>query len=199
MRIIGVFIRISLIACALLSGSAAVAGPVRCSVNNQDSTCVGHLTTTWQTAPTCPNQPGWTTIAAAQWIGSQYSAPQCNYQAPPSCPPGTTQAAGATWNGANWVGLWCLPNTPPPVDPQTACMTNLPAGWAITGTATDTRNTQFPSGIRGLFFAGTGDSWVDKCGVEHTNTELVCEVHTSDNSFVTWTQVVNYNVGSCGH
>ncbi|MGF6547128.1 hypothetical protein QFZ96_002199 [Paraburkholderia youngii] len=106
-------IRIALAVCAVLVGHAAVAGPVRCSVNNQDSTCVGHITTVWQTAPTCPTDPGWTTVAAAQWIGSQYTAPQCNYQAPPSCAPGYDQTS-LDWNGSAWVNLTCIPRTPPP-------------------------------------------------------------------------------------
>ncbi|REE07148.1 hypothetical protein B0G71_7629 [Paraburkholderia sp. BL27I4N3] len=132
MRIIGVFVRIGLVACVLLGGSAAVAGPVRCSVNNQDSTCVGHLTTAWQTAPTCPNQPGWTTIAAAQWIGSQYSAPHCNYQAPPTCPSGFNQTSAPAWDGDSWVGLGCAvpPPAPPAFDPVSVCQANFPAAQA---------------------------------------------------------------------
>ncbi|MBB4518268.1 hypothetical protein GGD68_007074 [Paraburkholderia fungorum] len=178
------------------ASSTANAGPVRCSVNNQDSTCVGHLTTAWQTAPTCPNQPGWTTIASAQWIGSQYSAPQCNYQAAPTCPSGYDQV-GPSWNGNSWVGLSCTPRSPP--DPTAGCMANLPAGWTITGQTSNTRNMTFPAGISGLFFTGTGDTWVDKCGTTHVNTVLICEVRTADSGFVTWAQDVNYNVGSCGH
>ncbi|CAE6849355.1 hypothetical protein R75461_07395 [Paraburkholderia nemoris] len=112
MRFVSIFARIAFVVGVFLAGSDAMAGPVRCSVNNQDSTCVGHLTTAWQAAPTCPNQPGWTTIASAQWIGSQYSAPQCNYQAPPTCPTGFTQTAAPTWNGSNWVGIGCA--VPPP-------------------------------------------------------------------------------------
>ncbi|MGF6960710.1 hypothetical protein FSB64_35375 [Paraburkholderia sp. JPY454] len=107
-------IRIALAVCAVLVSHAAVAGPVRCSVNNQDSTCVGHITTVWQTAPTCPTDPGWTTVAAAQWIGSQYTAPQCNYQVKPGCAPGSIQS-GPDWNGSTWVNLVCVTPSPPPL------------------------------------------------------------------------------------
>ncbi|MGF6997366.1 hypothetical protein P3T25_005743 [Paraburkholderia sp. GAS32] len=118
MRFVSIFVRIALIVGVFLAGRDALAGPVRCSVNNQDSTCVGHLTTAWQTAPTCPNQPGWTTVASAQWIGSQYSAPQCNYQAPPSCPPGRVEAVPPSWNGSAWVGQACqIPSAPQNVCP----------------------------------------------------------------------------------
>jgi hypothetical protein len=108
-----VIIRVGLIVCTMLGSHAAMAGPVRCSVNNQDSTCVGQITTAWQTPPTCPTTPGYTTVAVAQWIGSQYSAPQCSYQAPPSCAPGWIQT-GPDWNGSSWVNLGCSSPAPPP-------------------------------------------------------------------------------------
>ncbi|CAD6556405.1 hypothetical protein LMG28727_06093 [Paraburkholderia kirstenboschensis] len=113
-----IFMRIAVLTGMVTASSATMAGPVRCSVSNQDSTCVGHLTTAWQTPPPCPNQPGWTTAAPAQWIGSQYSAPQCNYQAPPGCPAGTDQLVSPTWNGSSWTGLICQPKAPPPPPTQ---------------------------------------------------------------------------------
>ncbi|SIT34877.1 conserved exported hypothetical protein [Paraburkholderia ribeironis] len=113
MSLTKVFIRVLLVVCTMLGSRAALAGPVRCSVNNQDSTCVGHLTTAWQTAPTCPSTPGYTTITPAKWIGSQYSAPVCNYQAPPVCPPATTQTSAPTWTGSSWTPAFCQPTTPP--------------------------------------------------------------------------------------
>jgi len=118
-----IFIRIAVLTGMVTASSAAMAGPVRCSVSNQDSTCVGHLTTAWQTPPTCPNQPGWTTAAPAQWIGSQYSAPQCNYQAPPTCPNGFNQTSAPSWNGSNWVGLGCAAS--PPALPETAQLASV--------------------------------------------------------------------------
>jgi hypothetical protein len=124
MRFVSIFARIAFVVGVFLAGSDAMAGPVRCSVNNQDSTCVGHLTTAWQAAPTCPNQPGWTTIASAQWIGSQYSAPQCNYQAPPSCPANDVTVSGPSWTGSSWIGLACqapAPQVPTAADELAAC------------------------------------------------------------------------------
>ncbi|MGF6267347.1 hypothetical protein OKW49_008341 [Paraburkholderia youngii] len=105
--------RIGLFLCLALASGTSIAGPARCSPGNQDSSCVGMITTAWQAPPTCPTDAGWTTVAAAQWIGSQYSAPQCNYQAPPSCAPGYDQTS-LDWNGSAWVNLTCIPRTPPP-------------------------------------------------------------------------------------
>ena len=119
-------IRIALVICTVVGSDVAMAGPVRCSVNNQDSTCVGQITTAWQTPPTCPSTAGYTTVAAAQWIGSQYSAPQCNYQAPPSCPSGYDQT-GPVWNGSTWVNLSCTPHAPPP--PTTPTITSATGFW----------------------------------------------------------------------
>lgn len=132
MRFVSIFVRITLIVGVFLTGSDAFAGPVRCSVNNQDSTCVGHLTTAWQTAPTCPAQPGWTTVASAQWIGSQYSAPQCSYQEPPSCPADYSTVSGASWNGSAWVGLTCA--IPPPPT-QGVCQYGFASGPVWNGSA----------------------------------------------------------------
>ena len=115
--------RIAVLTGMVTASSATMAGPVRCSVSNQDSTCVGHLTTAWQTPPTCPNQPGWTTAAPAQWIGSRYSAPQCNYQAPPTCPNGFNQTSAPSWNGSSWVGLGCAAS--PPALPGTAQLASV--------------------------------------------------------------------------
>jgi hypothetical protein len=108
MRLMTAVIKIGLIACMLFGGRVVLAGPQRCSAGNQDSTCVGQIATAWQTAPTCPAAAGWTTVVPATWIGSQYSAPKCNYQAPPSCPTGYTQTAGPTWNGSSWGSPGCV-------------------------------------------------------------------------------------------
>jgi hypothetical protein len=112
MSLTKVFIRIGLIVCTLLASHTVIAGPVRCSVNNQDSTCVGQITTAWQTAPTCPSTPGYSTVAAAQWMGSQYSAPQCHYEPAASCPAGYDQS-GPVWDGSDWGNLTCIPQAPP--------------------------------------------------------------------------------------
>ncbi len=124
--------KLFLFICVSLGSHVVQAGPVRCSVNNQDSSCLTPISTTWQTAPTCPASAGWTTITPAKWIGSQYSAPQCNYQAPPSCPPGYDQNAAPTWNGSSWVGQVCIPSAPPPPPATSLCQAAVPAGYTIT-------------------------------------------------------------------
>lgn len=196
MRFLKLWLRVVLLGAILLAGRGALAAPVTCSYGYQDSTCGTNLYNAPQVAPTCLGTAGWTTAAAAQWIGSSYSAPQCNYQAAPVCPSGYVQT-GPFWNGSTWVGLNCTPAAPP--DPTAGCMANLPAGWTISGRTGDNRNTQFPPGTTGLFFEGTGDTWVDKCGTTHLNTLLVCNVRTADSGFISWGQIVNYSVGTCGH
>jgi hypothetical protein len=103
--------RIGLVLCLALASGASIAGPARCSPGNQDSSCVGVISTAWQAPPTCPTDAGWTTLAAAQWIGSQYTAPQCKYQPAPGCPPGYVIQSGPTWNGSSW-DLSCAPQAP---------------------------------------------------------------------------------------
>lgn len=112
----------------LLTQTVAAA-PVICSYGYQDSSCTPKLVNAPQTPPACPSSAGWTTAAAAQWIGSQYSAPQCQYQAPPSCAPGFIQS-GPTWNGSSWVDLVCVQPAPPPpiaspTDEKQACAAAL--------------------------------------------------------------------------
>jgi hypothetical protein len=140
MNLMSSIIRCGLIVLACLGSHAAMAGPVRCSVNNQDSSCIGHITTAWQTPPTCPNIAGYTTVASARWIGSGYSAPQCNFQAAPTCPASYTQTQAPGWNGSSWSAPGCAPPTPPPpppppggggiVDPVASCSADFPAAIA---------------------------------------------------------------------
>jgi len=103
------------IATGLFSGHSAFAqSAAGCGAGNQDSTCLGRVTATPRTPPTCSTAAGWTTVVPAQWIGSQYSAPQCNYQAPPSpCPDGDTTTSPASWNGSQWVDPVCAAPAPP--------------------------------------------------------------------------------------
>jgi hypothetical protein len=108
-------IKLCLVICVSLGSQAVLAGPVLCSVNNQDSTCLTPITTVWQTAPTCPESAGWTTITPAQWIGSQFSAPQCNFQKRPTCPNGFTETSPPIWDGSSWSALGCA--VPPPALP----------------------------------------------------------------------------------
>ena len=116
-------IRLVLFVGMLLLGQSSFATPVRCSPGYQDNTCLTPISQAPTPQPQCSTGAGWTTVAASTWIGSQWSAPQCNYQAPPTCPGGFTQIASPSWNGSAWVGLGCQPNIPPatPADQQAAC------------------------------------------------------------------------------
>ncbi|WP_205814950.1 hypothetical protein [Burkholderia sp. Ac-20345] len=99
------------------------AGPARCSYGNQDSTCVNPIRSAPIAQPQCSTGAGWTTVSASVWQGSQWSAPQCNYQAPPTCPSGYDQQSAPVWNGSSWVGIVCAPQAPQvtQADQQQAC------------------------------------------------------------------------------
>lgn len=122
MSLIKLIARLLLLAGLLLVGRTAIAGPLHCAYGNQDSTCVPTISAGWQTPPTCSSAAGWTTIAGATWIGSQYTAPQCNYQAPPTCPAGYAETSAPGWTGSSWTAPGCA--APPP---------ELPVGWTTTG------------------------------------------------------------------
>jgi hypothetical protein len=105
-------IRTVLLLVALWATSqGAFASAAGCPSGYQDNTCLSRLVFGAETPQQCPTSPGYTTVSPAQWIGSQYSAPQCNYEAPPSCPPGYVQG-GPNWNGSSWVDLSCIPQAP---------------------------------------------------------------------------------------
>lgn len=127
MRFSRLLLRTLIFLVVLTASGAATAGPARCSYGNQDSTCVTPLTTAWQAAPTCSTDPGWTTVGAAQWIGSKWTSPSCSYQPAPTCPGGFTQTSAPWWNGSSWVGLGCQPSIPP--DPTPACSAAIPSGY----------------------------------------------------------------------
>jgi hypothetical protein len=157
-------IKIGLIACVLFGGRAALAGPQRCSPGNQDSTCVGQIATVWQTAPTCPAAPGWTTAVPAKWIGSQYSLPQCNYQAAPACPSGYDQVSPPLWTGLGWTGPGCRPSAPlvTPTDELNACIAafvshggRAGAGYVYSGPSTGNGLDQYNVAMAPLW-AGVG-------------------------------------------
>jgi hypothetical protein len=144
-----VIMRAAVLVGALLLGQAAFANPVRCSPGYQDSTCTPALANAPQPQPQCPNSAGWTTSVASQWIGSQWSAPSCNYQAPPSCVPGYDEPTPPVWDGSNWVGMVCIPRAPTitPAQQEAACQAALPSntgsvvpyygsGWTAAGTMT---------------------------------------------------------------
>ena len=111
------------------SFAQSVAG---CGVGNQDSTCLGRVNAAPQAAPTCSTADGWTTVASAQWIGSQYSAPQCSYQAPPACPAGYTETSAPAWTGAAWTAPGCAAPSPPVSQSteEAACVTAWEASSA---------------------------------------------------------------------
>ncbi|SEI23754.1 hypothetical protein SAMN05192544_104934 [Paraburkholderia hospita] len=175
-------IKLCLLICVSLASEAVLAGPVRCSVNNQDSSCLTPITTAWQTAPTCPPSAGWTTIAPAQWIGSQYSAPNCNYQSPPTCPGGFHETVGASWNGSSWVGQQCQPNATQPTDPVTVCTAAAASHGLSFGPATAIVNKkQDAHGVTYLDFFPTYGVYYDEAGYSGNEWILGCNVDASGN------------------
>ncbi|MGF6996934.1 hypothetical protein P3T25_005309, partial [Paraburkholderia sp. GAS32] len=97
-----------------------------------DSSCGSVIRTAAQSPPACSTAPGWTTGAAAQWQGSHFSSPQCNYQAPPSCPSGWIETVGPSWNGSAWVGMSCqIPAQPGP----NTCQYGFASGPSWNGSA----------------------------------------------------------------
>jgi len=109
------FLKLLIVCIGLCIGSHAWAQAqhTHCAYGFQDSSCGATIATGAQSPPTCPASPGWTTIAGARWQGSHFSSPQCNYQAPPSCPAGYSTVSSASWNGSSWVGLACAIPPPP--------------------------------------------------------------------------------------
>ena len=108
----------NMLACLL----AAVVAPVPlraassgCAPGWQDATCLTRISHAVVPPPTCSASAGWSTTAPAKWIGSGYSAPQCNYQAAPTCPnaAGWTTVAGASWTGSSWTAPSCNYQAPP--------------------------------------------------------------------------------------
>jgi len=124
MKPIEFWLKLALVACMLLARQVAYATPVRCSMGYQDSSCVGTIAQAPQQPTSCPTGAGYTTIAGAQWIGSRYTAPQCNYQPAPTCPSGDIQTAAASWTGSTWTGLQC--GAPSPPTPPAATCTYIP-------------------------------------------------------------------------
>ncbi|CAE6832426.1 hypothetical protein R69746_06555 [Paraburkholderia aspalathi] len=131
MRFWKLWVRVVLLGVILLSGRGAFAAPVTCSYGYQDSTCGTFLSNSPQVAPTCSSGAGWTTVSPAKWIGSQYSAPQCNYQAPPSCPPGWITTASPGWTGSFWTGPFCQI----PAAPTNPCQYGYASGPTWTGSS----------------------------------------------------------------
>ncbi|MGF6637111.1 hypothetical protein OKW35_000150 [Paraburkholderia sp. MM5477-R1] len=118
--------------CSALLAHVVLANPVVCSPGYWDATCNPRIAAGYQAPPTCSQDPGWTTGSAAQWQGSHFSSPQCNYQAPPSCPAGYSTISGPSWNGSSWVGLACA--IPPPPS-QGTCQYGFLSGPTWTGSS----------------------------------------------------------------
>lgn len=180
-------VRLVLLSCLLCVGRTAMAGPAHCAYGSQDSTCVGKVSAGWQAAPTCSAAAGWTTIAAATWIGSQYTAPQCNYQAPPTCGTGYTETAAPTWNGSSWSAPGCQADAeiPPPPSPSTAC-TALASSYGYTVVAPWVFQPALgnPNAATGEYYyvsATSTDIMKDGCnGVEDLGNGVACGVNSSN-------------------
>jgi hypothetical protein len=113
MRFWKLMLRLSLLLALHLTVNVAHATPpFGCAPGNQDNTCLTAIRSAPIPQPACSTAAGWTTAAAAVWIGSQWSQPQCNFQPQPMCPPNTNQVTPAVWNGSAWVGLNCVPSAP---------------------------------------------------------------------------------------
>ncbi|MDQ7980366.1 hypothetical protein QYH69_24310 [Paraburkholderia sp. SARCC-3016] len=103
-------LRLSLLLVLNLTANVAHATPpFGCAPGDQDNTCLTAIRSAPIPQPACSTAAGWTTAAAAVWIGSQWSQPQCSFQPAPTCPTGSTQTTAPAWNGAQWVGLVCAP------------------------------------------------------------------------------------------
>jgi hypothetical protein len=115
MRFWKLMLRLSLLVALHLTANAAHATPpFGCAPGNQDNTCLTAIRSAPIPQPACSTAAGWTTAAAAVWIGSRWSQPQCNFQPAPTCPPNFDQTAAPMWNGSSWVGLACTPRAVTP-------------------------------------------------------------------------------------
>lgn len=189
---------IALLACMLAASQNTLSAPARCTSGYQDSTCPPALSAAPQTAPTCSTAPGWTTLSAAKWQGAYYSAPQCNYQAPPSCADGYAQT-GPDWNGTAWVNLICTPSTPQIPDVGTVCSANLPAGWTVSGPYSGSVSATPPAGYQIAWYSGSTSVLTDKCGATYTESILECWTKTGSNDFYKWAYYTTHASGNCGH
>jgi hypothetical protein len=182
---------------------SAFSAPVRCSYGYQDATCTPAIVAAPQPQPVCSIAAGWTTTAPSQWIGSQYSAPQCNYQPPPTCASGFTQTSAPWWNGAAWVGLACSPPTLPSFDPTSACAGAIPGGYTAGTGFTYNSGYSDPTwaaqagypGDTAYLASGWGPGYPNACGNTHYEYALVCYV--SSNSITGW-YLTPSNSTTCG-
>ena len=105
-----------LFAILLVVGKGVMAKPVLCSPGYQDSTCGAPVSHAAIPQTQCSTGDGWTTVSPSVWQGAQWSAPQCTYTPPPTCPAGYSQASPPWWTGSSWVPPTCNPPAPPPSD-----------------------------------------------------------------------------------
>lgn len=117
MKIKALAVAAALTLASLPTMAATVTG---CGNGNDDNTCLKQASISGPTS--CSTAAGWTQTAPAQVVNGAWTAPVCNYTAPPTCPPGTTQATAPTWTGTSWVGLSCTENPPQQSNPFQAGM-----------------------------------------------------------------------------
>ena len=100
---------------ALLFTRTAFAQDHGCEPGFQDNTCIPRLLHDVIPSPECSTAAGWTTVTSAKWIGSGYTTPVCNYQAPSTCStaPGWTTLTPAKWDGSEWSQAQCSYQAPP--------------------------------------------------------------------------------------
>lgn len=210
MKVTGAIVRIFFTLCIVFGAGSAVAGPLRCSYGNQDSTCTTPISAGWQPQPQCSTGPGWTTVGGSTWIGSQWTAPQCNYQAPPSCPTGFNQTSAPWWNGSSWVGLGCASPPSVPTNPVAACTAAVPPGYSSSaswkqvsgGIVWDALAQQ--AGISGYsseweLFPAFGPAYSSACG-SGNEYDGMCYAR-SDNSVagIIMSESLNFSNGQCNH
>lgn len=198
--------------CSILSANIAMAGnPVVCTPGYYDATCNAPISRPYQTPATCSTGPGWTTVASASWIGSQWTAPQCSYTPPPTCAPGYDQTGAPWWNGSSWVGLSCQPSAPK--DPSSMCNAQVPAEYTATGSwnaydLTDPTNARIAAQAASVYgipaytnvFTRSydGPTYSLPC-YDRNNWGAACYVNGSNVVGVIMAQASSASSGACNH
>ncbi|HDR8992911.1 TPA: hypothetical protein QDB15_004305 [Burkholderia vietnamiensis] len=192
------------IGCWLAMVVHAEAAPVRCSYGYQDSTCTTPLRNGPIPQPQCSSGPGWTTVSASIWQGSHWSAPQCSYQAAPTCPNGYDTVAAPVWSGSSWTAPVCTvrAQTPPPTS-NWAQICNQAA--AARGYTTHFTNSMFNPYTFGTGVATMGGDDGMAIGPPYINGDLstnqydaTCFVRT-DNGAIYQLWIVEYDGYQAGN
>jgi len=107
--------RLAVVIWLLCFAQVSFAQDTDCSPGNQDATCIQPIRHGVIPPPVCSTAAGWTTVTPAKWIGSGYTAPACDYQAPSACSTaaGWTTLTPAAWNGTSWSAPNCSYQAPP--------------------------------------------------------------------------------------